>query len=309
MGEWLSEQDCINPKESTFEINPEDLLDQPNLSNTVRSAGFNRISLGIQTLSPKGLKVLERQTDAIGVIEALSLLEFPPESLSLDFILGWPGQTQLDIEGDLQFISDFKPGHISAYLLNLEPGTRMTKKIEQNQLTLSEDDTIGQHWDFFRESLISLGYLNYEISSFSLSGRQSQHNRSTWRGSPYLGLGSGAVSRVGKTRWTNHSKPRDYLEAINNERWPVQSAEYTGKDVAWKEALLLGCRHDEGLSLEQFASHFSNPLPDAFYASWKSAIHSGDLRSSTDRLCFQPEGWARFDAWISDWMLILDGHE
>jgi oxygen-independent coproporphyrinogen III oxidase len=306
LGNWLQETELIKSKESTFEVNPEDLLEQPNLSQTIQDAGFNRVSLGIQTLSPNGLKVLERRADPKGISDALQLLTLSSKQLSFDFILGWPGQTIEDVENDLAFIKTHRPGHISAYILNLEPGTRLTKKVEMDISLKPDDDQTGQHWDHFRQSLINSGYLNYEISSFSLPGLQSQHNRSTWKGNPYLGLGSGAVSRIGQTRWTNHKTPKKYLEAIANRRWPVVYAEYTGKDVAWQEALLLGCRHDEGLSLSELASYFRTPLPDILFNSIRLGVECGDLIKTPDRLCFTPRGWARFDAWISDWMLILE---
>lgn len=312
MESWFEDlKRTLNPselQESTFELNPEDVNEQPLWGELLHRLGFTRLSLGVQTLNPEGLKVLEREVSATSIEDSLlHLRQDFGGPLSVDFILAWPGEEVHHVDRDLDFIARHRPEHISAYLLNLEPGTRLTRDVNQGKWKSMDADQEGRLWEHFRKGLKDLGYDAYEISSFALDPiHHSRHNVNTWRGAPYLGIGSGAVSRVGSCRWTNLRNTERYLQSMAAGQWPVESAEWVGGAIAWQEQLLLQGRHQDGIDLDELEAHFNAELPSGFYDNLRTGVDQGDLKWEDRRLAFSEAGWSRFDGWVSHWMVLLD---
>ena len=295
-------------EEITYELNPEDLDIYPDYPRWLQACGVSRISLGTQTTSAQGLKVLERQTRPQQVLESVAKVRQAFKgSLSLDLIIGWPGQkVEMLTNDDLPFLSQALPDHLSIYMLNVEPGTKLERDRRQGKIELLDDDTSASIWETLLTYMEEAGFEHYEISNFCKKGHESLHNTLTWRGHDYLGIGTGAVSRMGITRWTNVANPDVYIKKTTEGRWPVASAEAIVPEVAWKECLLLSLRHHEGLRLSSFQQRFRDPLPQKFWHSLTLGQDQGDLSLENNVLKFTPQGWSRFDAWLSDWMLILD---
>jgi putative oxygen-independent coproporphyrinogen III oxidase len=295
-------------EEVTFELNPEDLEIYPNYPKRLQDEGVTRLSLGTQTTSAEGLKVLERKTTPDQVLKSVqSVREQFEGSLSLDLIMGWPGQTLEMLEkDDLPFLDATQPDHLSIYMLNVEPGTKLERDRRKGLIQLLDDDTSATLWERLLEHMNGQGYEHYEISNFCRPGHASLHNTLTWRGHPYLGIGTGAVSQVGKVRWTNMATPELYLKKCDQVRWPVATAEFITDQIRWEEALLLGLRHQEGLKLNDLESLLAKPLPKTFVDSVQTGLNGGDLSLEENLLKFTQRGWSRFDAWISDWMGLLE---
>jgi putative oxygen-independent coproporphyrinogen III oxidase len=296
-------------EEVTYEINPEDLEVFPSYPQVLQSLGVTRISLGTQTTSSAGLKILERQTDPQQVKNSVvRIRDHFHGSLSLDLIIGWPGQTLEMLEGDdFPFLRLMNPDHLSIYILNIEPGTKLERDRRKGKIKILDEDLSASLWEALLKYMQQQGYQHYEISNFCKPGHHSLHNTLTWRGHCYLGLGVGAVSRMGKTRWTNVATPELYVRKLDSNRWPVASAEAVLGNIVWQEALLLSLRHREGLRLDQLSACFAEPLPKRFWESVALAETQGEVKIVDQVLYFTSRGWSRFDAWISDWMLILEG--
>ena len=295
-------------EEVTFELNPEDLEHYPDYPTFLQKEGVTRLSLGTQTTSAAGLKVLERETTPEQVLNSVASVRSKFKgSLSLDLIMAWPGQT-LDMleQEDLPFLDATQPDHLSIYLLNVEPGTKLDRDRRKGLIQLLDDDSSASLWERLLQHMNEMGYEHYEISNFCRAGQASLHNTLTWRGHSYLGIGMGAVSQVGPVRWTNMAAPELYLRKLEQDRWPVASAEFITPQIRWEEALLLGLRHREGLELEKLTELLARPLPKNFINSIQMGINEGELSLENDWLRFTQKGWSRFDAWVSDWMLILE---
>ena len=294
-------------REITFECNPEDIHRTPSLIDALHGLGVTRLSVGLQTLSEKGLQILERKSTRTMMEQAGDILEnkWRGRSLSYDLMIGWPGQTVREFQSmDLEFLRRCRFEHISLYILNYERGTRLERNRKRSLVQPLDEDISANIWECWLDAATTLGLVHYEISNFSKEGHKSLHNRNTWRGLPYLGLGCGAVSRVGRVRWTNPATPELYLKKIAQGRPPAVAAEYLTPTLSWQEDLFLSMRFEEGLDATAFKHmHGVNPqhvLGDKL-SVWRE---QGWLKA--DALAFTSKGWTLFDALVSDWMLLIE---
>lgn len=199
--------------EITLEANPG--TTEQSRFHDFRSAGINRLSLGIQSLNPAHLKALGRihgAEQAIAAVQQARRAGF--ENINLDLMHGLPQQTIADASADLQQAIALTPEHLSWYQLTIEPNTEFFKRPP----TLPPDDTLAAIQDAGFELLENAGYTQHEVSAFAGSGRQARHNLNYWQFGDYLGIGAGAhgkltgadgsIVRTQKTRL-----PRDYLQA------------------------------------------------------------------------------------------------
>lgn len=293
--------------EITFEINPEDLIERPQILDQLNTHGINRISMGIQTFQEKGIQVLERKTSAKQNHQALDLLKSHFKGrLSLDFILAWPGQTLNDLENDLNEIQNLKAGHLSTYLLNYEPGTRLERDRIKGRVQELDDDLTADIWERFQAFCHELKYQHYEISSFSLENQESQHNTKTWDGFPYLGIGAGAVSRIKQTRWTNLKTIEGYIQHCTQHKDPIFEREELTSKTLWQEDLLLALRHNKGLNLNDFKSKHQLDFLEILDSDIQLGLKENNWTLNNDTLIMTPKGWQLFDYWLSDWMLKLE---
>lgn len=293
--------------EKTFEINPEDLIERPDLIYQLQYHGINRVSMGIQTFSDQGLKILERKTTTDQNLQAMELLYSKFKGrISIDLILGWPSQTLECLEKDLDKLSNFPIGHYSTYLLNYEPGTRLERDRKKGRFTCLDEDTLADIWEAFQSHCQTQNYQHYEISSFCLDGQHSQHNCSTWEGHPYLGLGAGAVSRLVTTRWTNYKTPEQYISHCQSGQLPKVETEEITPQMHWEEDLLLSLRHDKGLDLTRFKQQHGLDLEHICKKDLQLGLEQGDFKIHQNKLSMTPKGWQLFDHWLSDWMLLLE---
>lgn len=232
--------------ETTIESNPA-VLDDVGYS-TLLLAGFNRISLGIQSFSDRALKQLGRVHSADEARTSLQLVRKTGfGNISADIMYGLPGQTLKEHRMNLEELLRFMPNHISLYELSLEKGTPMGEAGKK-----ASDDACVDMYHQAHEFLTSSGYVHYEVSSYALSEKFiSQHNSAYWRRIPYMGIGPSAHSFTGKRRLWNHSDSVKYESAVIRGESPVESGEdLTGENGA-HELLALGFRHSGGVDLDQ----------------------------------------------------------
>jgi oxygen-independent coproporphyrinogen-3 oxidase len=168
--------------EITLEANPNS-VDEAYFAG-LREAGVNRLSIGVQTLHRRGLRVLGRQhegADAEAAVRAARAAGF--DNVSLDLIFGWPGQTLADWRRDLETVLgwDGAPEHLSLYSLIVEPGTPMADAVARGILTVPDDDATADLYELAMEVLERAGWVHYEVANFC-RGTGGQGDRGTGRG-------------------------------------------------------------------------------------------------------------------------------
>lgn len=266
----------VSPVEVSLEVNPNDIT--PEYAAGLRKAGFNRVSMGIQSFVDEHLQWMNRRHKAQEGIDAYhNLRNAGFENISLDLIFGYGGLTPQLWEYNLARMVELCPEHISAYQMSIEPGSALGKMYEKGEYDLPPDNLCHQQYTFLQNYLSSKGYSQYEVSNFARrrgnSGEivKSIHNSSYWTREPYLGLGPAAHSYNGKIRSWNHSSVTKYSRHYLQENTCCQScsgnvqAELFGSGVIvpsqvggyeelgardiFNETVMLGLRRVDGVDL------------------------------------------------------------
>lgn len=224
--------------EITVEVNPK-TVSLPYLK-TLRSAGFNRISIGVQSLCDDSLSLLGRLHSAADAIRAIHDAECAGfDNISCDLMFGLPGQNVNELIESLNTLVSLPVSHISTYSLSIEEGT----PFERQNLILPKEEEERIMFYTIRDYLIKQGFLHYEISNFAKPGRESMHNLHYWNCGEYIGLGAGAHGYYNNFRYENISNISSYIECEN----PIVSS-YSLTDTDKKEEYyMLGLRKRDGI--------------------------------------------------------------
>jgi oxygen-independent coproporphyrinogen III oxidase len=228
--------------EVTMEANPEGL--ESTYLSEIRSAGVNRLSIGVQTQRQRGLKVLGRahkpETPVAGIAAAR---DAGFDNLSLDFIFGWPDQTLDKWNQDLDFILDINPEHASMYSLIIEPNTPYQTAVNRGILVPVDDDAVSDMYQLTLERMAAAGWDHYEISNWARSPElRSKHNLIYWRNAEYIALGAGAHGHLNSQRYHNVLLPERYMENVSSGCLPIAESETIDEGTAIAETMMLGLR-------------------------------------------------------------------
>ncbi len=236
--------------EITFEANP-DSVTRESLS-ALKDAGFTRISIGMQSAVPDVLKTLERTHNPENVAIALDIAKSLGFRTSLDLIFGAPGETLQQWEQTIRQVIDLDPGHLSAYSLIVEPGTKLARQISSGELADVDEDLQADKYELADKLLSEAGYSWYEISNWSKSeDLKSNHNLAYWSGQDWWGYGPGAHSHLGSVRWWNHKHPLSYANLLEKNTSPAAGREQLDSETAALERILLESRTSAGMSIDQ----------------------------------------------------------
>lgn len=264
--------------EVTVEANP-GTVDRVKLAE-LREAGFNRLSLGVQTSHDRELRLLGRshlRDEAEAAFLAARDGGF--DNINLDFIFGIPGQRLEDWEETLRWGVDLEPEHLSCYGLQLEEGTPMEEAVAMGKLVLpSEDETVTM-MEFTREFLPNYGLLPYEISNYAQPGRECRHNLRYWRAGDYIGIGAGAYSTKAMLRWSNTDDLTMYIETVAKSGTPSREIEQLTTEQKLTEGIMLGLRMTTGLDWDDLCLR------------WGEALQ----RVEAARIRLMDEGWLSMD--------------
>ncbi len=232
--------------EVTAEANPE-TVDQSVLAQ-LRQAGFTRISLGMQSAVPHVLTVLDRvhqpgrPEQCVGWARKAGFGQ-----VSLDLIYGTPGESDPDWELSLRRAIEAGPDHISAYSLIVEDGTRLAARIRRGELPAPDDDVLADRYLIADDMLSAAGMRWYEVSNWAASeASMCRHNLLYWTGGDWWGVGPGAHSHVGGTRWWNVKHPASYARLIDAGCSPAQAREVLTDAERATERIMLTTRLASG---------------------------------------------------------------
>jgi len=238
--------DLSRLEEATFEANPESATE--DFLAAALLSGFNRISIGVQSLSDDELKAVGRihnAEQAVAAIELAKSIGF--RNVSVDLIAGLPGQTWDSLHNSIDRLISLGIAHLSLYCLSLEKGTPLAQNPPAN---LPSDDEQAELFESARSLLIGSGFIHYEISNFAAAGRECLHNLNYWRGGEYLGLGPAAASHLGGKRFKNRADLKSYLE--NPAGVVEEIEELNAEEKAAEEAMLRLRLLEEGLDIDEF---------------------------------------------------------
>jgi putative oxygen-independent coproporphyrinogen III oxidase len=236
--------------EVTCEANP-DSVDARALSGLL-AAGVTRISFGMQSAVGHVLTVLERTHTPGGALRAVELARAAGfERISLDLIYGTPGESLADWERTVDAATGSGVGHISAYALIVEPGTRLAAAVRRGQVTAPDDDLMADMYDLTDERFAAAGLPWYELSNWAVPGQECRHNLAYWHGDDWWGVGPGAHSHVAGTRWWNVKHPAQYVQRLTAGMSPAVGREVLDPQTRAVEDLMLRVRLAEGIGLAE----------------------------------------------------------
>jgi oxygen-independent coproporphyrinogen-3 oxidase len=235
--------------EVTTEANPEST--SPEFFAGILRAGYNRVSLGAQSVAPHVLQILDRKhTPGRPVAAAAEARAAGFEHLNLDLIYGTPGERPEDLQASLDAVLDAGVDHVSAYSLIVEEGTALARRIRRGELPPPDDDVLAERYEQVDSVLSTSGFRWYEVSNWAAStSARCQHNLNYWRGGDWWGAGPGAHSHVGGVRWWNVKHPARYAEVLAEGNSPAAAREVLSEEDRRVERVLLELRLLEGVPL------------------------------------------------------------
>jgi oxygen-independent coproporphyrinogen-3 oxidase len=235
--------------EVTTEANPES-VDAASLA-ALRSAGFTRVSFGMQSASDHVLAVLDRHhTPGLAVQRVGEAKAAGFEHVSLDLIYGTPGESDADWQASLDVAIAAEPDHISAYSLIVEDGTRLAARVARGELSRPDDDVLADRYLMADAALSGAGFGWYEVSNWARQGGECRHNLAYWRSSDWWGVGPGAHSHIGGVRWWNVKHPTAYAARVRSALSPGFARECLSGPTRRVESVMLRLRLSEGLPLD-----------------------------------------------------------
>ncbi|OBI13825.1 coproporphyrinogen III oxidase [Mycobacterium sp. E2327] len=273
--------------EITTEANPESAW--PDFFAAIRAAGFTRVSLGMQSVSPRVLGVLDRiHTPNRSAAAAREALAEGFEHVSLDLIYGTPGESDDDLLRSVDTAIDTGVDHVSAYALVVEEGTALARRVRRGELPAPDDDVLAHRYELVDARLSAAGLSWYEVSNWCRPGGECRHNLGYWDGGQWWGAGPGAHGYVGATRWWNVKHPNAYAERLAGGELPVAGFEQLDRDALHTEEVLLKTRLRQGLPLDRLGA--------AERERAETSVADGLLVSEGDNLVLTPRGRLLADA-------------
>ncbi|WP_291424220.1 radical SAM family heme chaperone HemW [Deinococcus sp.] len=285
--------------ENTLEINPGTV--SAGRAVLWRQLGFDRASVGVQSLDDATLKFLGRTHDAQQARQAIGTLLAQDFRVSGDLMTAVPGQP---LASDVESLVGLGVGHVSAYTLTIEPGTEFARRGVN-----VDEDAEREGFERTEQLLAAHGFTRYEVSNYALPGQESRHNLAYWNNRTYLGLGPGAAghypaglarpepkglrpeeseespAHVPLTLRRTNPHLHDWLVGETGETLPIDATEYV------TDALFMGLRLRQGIDLADLsrrsgvnvAGHYANVI--------RRNVERGLLVLEADHLRATPAGW------------------
>ena len=273
--------------EVTTEANPEST--SPELFDQLRAAGFNRVSLGMQSAAQHVLATLDRVHSPGRAPEAArEAIAAGFDHVNIDLIYGTPGESDDDLNRSIDAALEGGVDHISAYALTIEEGTAMGRRVRRGELSPTDDDVLARRYEIADARLQAAGFDWYEVSNWSRPGGECRHNMGYWDGGEWWGAGPGAHGYVGATRWWNIKHPNAYSRALADGRLPVADFEQLDDAAMHTEDVMLRMRLRNGLAADSLSERERDRA--------MIAVDDGLLRVDADRLVLTDRGRLLADA-------------
>ena len=249
---WPLSKDC----QISLECNPDDV--QSNYLGTLLSSGVNRLSIGVQSFQQEFLKNLGRNHTVEHLrMNLIALKDVGWTNFNVDLMFGLPNQTLEQFQFDVKKALEWDPTHLSFYALELAEQTPYGKSERLRKSWQDSQEITTDMYLWATEYLVNNGWEHYEVSNFAKPNYQGRMNQMVWNGSGYLGVGVGAHSYDGKSRWGNLRPLHRYLELLKENYWPTAFTETLTQTEKANEFLMLQLRQTKGLSLKKWEGDFA----------------------------------------------------
>jgi len=277
---------CIAPDvEITLEANPTSV--EAMRFRDYRSAGVNRVSIGLQALDDTALQQLGRLHSAHEGLAAVATARCVFDRYSFDLIYARPGQTLKAWEDELSRAIAEAGEHLSLYQLTIEQGTPFHLLHRTGKLVIPDEDAARALYDATQTICAAADLPAYEVSNHARSGRECRHNLIYWRGHEYAGIGPGAHGRLDTdgTRYATatEKEPQAWLQRVEARGHGLVTDEVLTAEEVADEFLLMGLRLAEGVDPARYARFAGRPLDPARIA----ALREQGVVETT------PAGWLR----------------
>jgi len=288
--------------ELTLEANPDDITDEK--IKEWKSAGINRLSIGIQSFFEEDLLWMNRAHTAKQAEQRLELAVKYFDNITIDLIYGSPSLTNENWKQNVDRIIEFNIPHISCYALTVEAKTALQKMIASGKTENVNPDKQSEQFLLLMQWLEDAGYEHYEISNFAKPGFRSRHNSSYWQGKKYLGIGPSAHSFDGINRQWNISNNSLYLSSIQHNSIPAEKETLTSNQQL-NEYIMTSLRTMEGIDLNFIREKFGYEMLGSVLLSGKKYIAGNKIKETeTGRWQLTKEGKLLADGIASDLFVI-----
>ena len=292
--------------EITLEANPDSATDWKAL-RALRRAGFNRISLGMQSACDEELRDIGRIHTAAQTRQAVeNCRKAGFENLSLDLIYGLPNQTMERWQENLAAAVALQPQHLSCYGLKVEEGTPLFAR--KDSASLPDDEAQADFYLYTVEYLRAAGYAQYEISNFARLGKESRHNLKYWQLGEYMGFGPGAHSDLGGVRYAYDRSLDAYIRGVTAHA-PIFSEQDrippADRDTEW---VMLGLRTVSGLDPREFERRFRRRFA-CFLPFLNQCAQAGYALEEEGRWHLTPKGFLLSNQIIGQMLDILSAEK
>lgn len=286
--------------EITLEANPKDLTDH-NLSLWAE-LGFNRISVGVQSFSPQGLKFLTRDHTPDMVIQGINRAQQYFSNINIDLIYGWKDQTLCDWSHDLKEVLTLNPQHLSLYNLTFASQTPIGRAQQRGKIHEQDDHLLESYYLQAKSLLKHHNYEHNEVSNWSRPGFASVHNHLYWQDQYYLGVGAGACGYVPNSQsiglryaYPKPIKPYCQLSPLDYE------IDERNEDSWLTEMITCSLRCKKGIDLKSIQDHIAKTFTPK--STVQKAIEQGLITVDNSRLYLDENEWFRESFWSLE---ILD---
>lgn len=261
---WNLDKNC----EITIEANPTSF--EAEKFKDFKSAGINRLSMGIQALNDNDLKFLGREHSAAEAISAIETASKIFDNYSFDLIYARPNQTTWDWKNELNQAIKLSPNHLSLYQLTIEKGTKFYGQHKNGEFILPDEELSADLYNLTNQISYGNGLELYEISNYARKGYECKHNLVYWKGDDYIGIGAGAHSRVYLDGGDDRSaiimlhEPSAWLDKVKKDGVGIQQINQINKQELLEEIILMGLRLKDGIDNDIFINHFNKNLTEIF---------------------------------------------